>query len=94
MEKERNNLLAFLNVFITHIEQGFKISVYKEPTFTGQYLNFNSNHPYSAKKRMVHCLKHQVIDINSHPDTFHSMRLLRGIYSGNMLPLESKLRTS
>ena len=40
-EKERNNLLTFLDVLITRTEQRLKISVYGKPAFTRQYLNFN-----------------------------------------------------
>ena len=42
MEKESNNALPFLNVLKSWTEQGFKTSVYRKPTFPGQYLNFNS----------------------------------------------------
>lgn len=45
MGKENNNQLAFLDVLITCIVNGFKTSVYHKPTFTKQYLNFNSHYP-------------------------------------------------
>ena len=51
MEKEQDNKLPFLNVLVTRTEQGFRSSVYRKPTFTGQYLNFNSHHPYTEKER-------------------------------------------
>ena len=35
MEKEQGNKLLFLNVLVTHAEQGFRSSVYCKPTFTG-----------------------------------------------------------
>ena len=53
MEKEQVNKLPFLNVLVTHTEQGFRSSVYRKPTFTRQYLNFNSHHPYMVKKGIV-----------------------------------------
>ena len=56
MEKESNNTLPFLNVLISQTEQGFTTSIYRKQTFTGQYLNFNSHHPYSVKRGIVHCL--------------------------------------
>ena len=55
MEKESNNTLPFLDVLISRTEQGFKTSVYRKPTFTGQYLNLYSHHPYSVKKGIVRC---------------------------------------
>ena len=42
-EKEQDNKLPLLDVLLTCTEQGFRSSVYCKPTFTGQYLNFNSN---------------------------------------------------
>ena len=59
MEKEQDNKLPFLDVLVTRTEQGFRSSVYRKPTFTGQYLNFNSHHPYTVKKGIVRCLQHR-----------------------------------
>ena len=56
MEKEQDNKLPFLDVLVTHTEKEFRSSVYHKPTFTRQYLNFNSHHPYTVKKRIVRCL--------------------------------------
>ena len=53
LEKEQDNKLTFLDVLVACTEQGFRLLVYREPTFTGQYLNFNSHHPYTVKKGIV-----------------------------------------
>ena len=55
MEKEQDNKLPFLDVLVTRTEQGFRSSVYRKSTYTGQYLNFNSHHPYTVKKGIVRC---------------------------------------
>ena len=57
MEKEQDNKLPLLDLLVTHAEQGFRSSVYRKPTFTGQYLNFNSHHLYTVKKGIVHCIE-------------------------------------
>ena len=75
MEKEQDNKLPFLDVLVTCTEQGFRSSVYRKPTFTGQYLNFNSHHPYMVKKGIVCCLQHQAKTISS--DTDEEMISLR-----------------
>ena len=54
--KEQDNKLPFLDVLVTRREQGFRLSVYCKPTFTGQYLHFNFYHPYTVKKGIVRCL--------------------------------------
>ena len=62
MQKESNNTLTFLDVLVEvkYLKQSkeFKTSVYRKPTFTGQYLNFYSHHPYSVKKGFVSCSQH------------------------------------
>ena len=56
LEKEWHNKLPFLNVLVTCTVQGFRSSVYCKPTFTRQYLNFNSHQLYNVKKEIVCCL--------------------------------------
>ena len=70
MKKEQDNRLFLLDVLIIYTEQGFRSSVYQKPTFTEQYLNFNSHHPYNAKKRIVHCAQHWAKAINSDSDAY------------------------
>ena len=41
-ERESNVLLLFLDILISRSENGFEISVYQKPTFSGVYSNFNS----------------------------------------------------
>ena len=72
MEKEQDNKLPFLDVLVTHThsEQGFRSSVYHKPTFTGQYLNFNSHHPYNVKKGIVCFLQHRAKAISNDMDAY------------------------
>ena len=70
MEKEQVNKLPFLDVLVTSTEQGFMLSVYCKPTFTGQYLNFNSHHPYTVKKGIVRYLQHRAKTISSDTDAY------------------------
>ena len=69
MEKEQENKLPFLDVLVTHREQGFRSSVYRKPTFTRQYLNFNSHHPYNVKG-IVCYLQHRGKTISHGMDTY------------------------
>ena len=70
MDKEQDNKLPFLNVLVTCREQRFRSSVYCKPTFTWQYLNFNSHHSYMVKKGIVHCLQHRAKTISSDSDAY------------------------
>ena len=70
MEKKQDNKLPVLDVLLTRTEQGFRSSVYRKPTFTGQYLNFNSHHPYTVKEGIIRCLQHQAKTISSDTDAY------------------------
>ena len=87
MEKEQDNKLPFLDVLVTHTEQGFRSSVYHKPTFTGQYLNFNSYHPYMVKKGIVCCLQHQATTISSDTDAYEEemISLRHNLHRNNYL---------
>ena len=70
MEKEQDNKLPFLDVLVTRTEQGFRSSVYRKPTFTGQYFNFDSHYPYTVKEGIIRCLQHQEKTISSNTDAY------------------------
>ena len=70
MEKEQDNKLPFLDVLLTRTEQGCRSSVYRKLTFTGQYLNLNSHHPYTTKKGIIRCLQHRANTISSDTDAY------------------------
>ena len=87
MEKEQDNKLPFLDVLVTRTKQGFRSSVYRKPTFTGQYLNFNSHHPYTVKKGIVRCLQHRGKTISSDTDAYQEeMTCLRHNLHRNNYP--------
>ena len=48
-EKESNHSLPFLNVLVEMHDSEFLTSVYRKPTFTGQYLRWNSFSPQRRK---------------------------------------------
>jgi hypothetical protein len=56
MEKEINNKLPFLDVCVERIGNTLSTSVFRKSTHTGQYLNFNSNHPKHVKIGIAKCL--------------------------------------
>ena len=50
-EKEKNNCLPFLDVNVERTATGFETSVYRKPTFTGQYLRWESFSPTKQKNK-------------------------------------------
>ena len=56
-EIETNNFLPFLDVLVTKSNNKFITSVYRKPTFTGQYIYWNSFGPNNVKQILL-ILKH------------------------------------
>ena len=55
-EKEKEKCLAFLDVYIESTDIGFETSVYRKPTFTGQYLRWESFSPLKRKISVISAL--------------------------------------
>ena len=70
MEKEQDNKLPCLDVLVTRTVQGIGSSVYRKPTFTGQYLNFIFHHSYMVKKGIVRWLQHRAKTISRDTDAY------------------------
>ena len=71
--------------------------MYRKPTFTRQYLKFNSCHPYNVKKGIDSCLQHRAkaisCDIDAHQEEMISLRhnLHRNNYPGSITPAPRNL---
>ena len=53
MEKEHNNSLPFLDVYITREADQLHTSVYRKPSHTDQYINWKSCHPRTTKEGII-----------------------------------------
>ncbi|XP_023713370.1 uncharacterized protein LOC111867609 [Cryptotermes secundus] len=56
MEIESESAIAFLDVVALRREATVATKVYRKPTHTYRYLNFNSNHPPLAKMGLIQSL--------------------------------------
>ena len=64
-EKESNQSLPFLDVLVERHDSEFLTSVYRKPTFTGQYLRWNSFSPQKRKINLIGTHVHRAFMICS-----------------------------
>ena len=86
-EREENGYMPFLDFNVYREEGKFVTSVYRKPTFTGLYSNFNSLIPVSYKFGLVLTLLHRVFSICSTYKQFHEeLEKLTAILRKNSYP--------
>ena len=61
--KEQNNSLNFLDVLVEKEGTGFLTRIYRKPTFTGQYIRWNSFRPKTRKISLIKTLVHRALMI-------------------------------
>ena len=68
-ECEENQSLAFLDTnTIRQSDGSLKIVIYRKPTHTDQYLNFESNHPIEHKLSVIRTLYHRAESVVTDPE--------------------------
>jgi len=71
-ELEENNSLPFLDILVTHVENGFTSNLYRKKTFTGLYTHFDSLLPLQYKINLISVLIYRAFHICSSYKAFHS----------------------
>ena len=85
-EIENNNCLAFLDVLVTR-EDTFCTSLYRKPTFSGLYSNFESFMPDSYKEGLIYTLLHRAFVLCCNWSKFHAeVVFLKNIFRKNSFP--------
>ena len=85
-EKEKNNCLPFLDVNVERTVTGFEASVYKKPTFTGQYLHWESFSPTKQKTNLISTLVHRGLTICTKSKLNEEIKLIKNILWDNGYP--------
>ena len=71
-EIEHEGKLPFLDIDISRSSGKFTTSVYRKPTFTGLFTNFQSFIPLTYKRSLVSCLLHRIFNLCSSYENFHA----------------------
>lgn len=85
-EKEKNNTLPFLDVCVERMKTGYVTSVYRKPTFTGQYLRWESFTPIKRKASLVSTLVHRALRICSKSRLKEEINRIKSILLENGYP--------
>ena len=64
----RRGGIPFLDTFPKPKGEGIAVSIYRKPTHTDRYLDFNSSHPILAKRAVVRALMDRAENVCSDPD--------------------------
>ena len=62
-EKEKGKCLPFLDVYVEKTDIGFETNIYRKPTFTGQYLRWESFRPLKREISLICTLVHRSLII-------------------------------
>ena len=62
-EKEQDGKLPFLDILVERTELGFETSVYRKPTFSGQYIRWKSFSPRKRKTNLIATLVHRALTV-------------------------------
>ena len=86
-EIEENNCMSFLDIKITRELNSFSTSVYRKPTFSGVFTNFDSFIPLSYKTGLIWLLLYRAFSLCSSFELFHQEILkLKDIFKRNGYP--------
>ena len=76
IETEQSNKISFLDVNVIHEQGKFTISVYRKPTFSGLYTDFDSFLPDTYIISMIYSLVNRCFRIYSNWSILHSQLIL------------------
>ena len=85
-EKEKNNCLPFLDVYVDQTVTGFETSVYRKPTFIGQYLCWESFSPTKQKTNLISILMHRALMIFTKSKLNEEIKHIKNILLDNGYP--------
>ena len=94
LEMEKDNYLPFLDVGIMKVEGKLVTKVYRKPTHTQQYINWDSNHPKNMLLGVLKGLIHRAhVLCDKKEDLLEELALLKDVFLSNGYPEKLVLKT-
>ena len=88
-EKEVNGKLPFLDVLVEKSNTKFLTSVYRKPSFSGQYNHWDSFGPKSRKNNPIGTLVYRALEICSPSKLLQEIDFIRSILYSSLLPIRT-----
>ena len=91
-EKEHDGKLPFLDILVERTELGFETSVYRKPTFSGQYIRWESFSPRKRKTNLITTLVHRAMMICTKNKLKQEIDFIKKILLDNRYPEDIVLK--
>ncbi len=86
MEEESERQIPFLDVMVNRIGPQAQTSVYRKPTHTDRYINYNSNHPKSVLRATLCSMRNRANKICSGETRKEEILHLKKVFGSNGYP--------
>ena len=91
-EKEHDGKLPFLDILVERSELGFETSVYRKPSFSGQYICWESFSPRKRKTNLIATLVHRARMICRKNKLKQEIDIIKKILLDNQYPEDIVLK--
>ena len=91
-EKECDGKLPFLDILVERTELGFKTSVHRKPTFSGQYIRWESFSPRKRKTNLIATQVHRLLMICTKNKLKQEIDFIKKIWLDNGYPEDIVLK--
>ena len=93
IDLESENQLPFLDVLVRREGNRLRTSVYRKPTHTDRYINFNSHHHPRVLRGTIQCLKDRVYHVCDSTSRTAELKHLHGVFAINGYPFHLTRKT-